>query len=42
MRVSAYDMYIQNYHMSSEAWSTMLTEFQISKLKLSQNQLWML
>jgi TRAP-type mannitol/chloroaromatic compound transport system substrate-binding protein len=33
MRVSAYDMYIQNYHMSSEAWSTMLTEFPNIKVK---------
>jgi TRAP-type mannitol/chloroaromatic compound transport system substrate-binding protein len=33
MRVSAYDMYIQNYHMSSEAWGTMLTEFPNIKVK---------
>lgn len=33
MRVSAYDMYIQNYHMSSEAWATMLTEFPEIKVK---------
>ena len=33
MRVSAYDMYIQNYHMSSEAWATMLTEFPNIKVK---------
>ena len=33
MKVSSYDMYIQNYHMSSEAWSTMLTEFPNIKVK---------
>ena len=33
MRVSAYDMYIENYHMSSEAWSTMLSEFPTIKVK---------
>ena len=33
MRVSAYDMYIQNYHMSSEAWANMLTEFPTIKVK---------
>lgn len=33
MRVSAYDMYIQNYHMSSEAWANMLTEFPNIKVK---------
>ncbi|KAB7889314.1 TRAP transporter substrate-binding protein [Poseidonibacter ostreae] len=27
MRVSAYDMYIQNYHMSSEAWAKMEKEY---------------
>ena len=33
MRVSAYDMYIQNYDMSATAWSTMLTEFPNIKVK---------
>mgnify|MGYP000944267559 CR=1 FL=1 len=33
MRVSAYDMYIQNYDMSAKAWSTMLTEFPDIKVK---------
>jgi len=33
MRVSAYDMYIQNYHMSSEAWDTMLKEYPNIKVK---------
>jgi TRAP-type mannitol/chloroaromatic compound transport system substrate-binding protein len=33
MRVSAYDMYIKNYHMSSEAWANMLTEFPNIKVK---------
>ncbi len=33
MRVSAYDMYIQNYHMSSEAWANMLKEFPNIKVK---------
>ncbi len=33
MRVSAYDMYIQNYHMSSEAWDSMVKEFPEIKVK---------
>ncbi len=33
MRVSAYDMYIQNYHMSSEAWSKMHKDFPNIKVK---------
>ena len=33
MRVSAYDMYIQNYHMSSQAWATMLSEYPNIKVK---------
>ncbi len=33
MRVSAYDMYIQNYHMSSEAWSKIASEYPNIKIK---------
>ena len=33
MRVSAYDMYIENYHMSSEAWDKMITENPNIKVK---------
>lgn len=33
MRVSSYDMYIQNYHMSSEAWSKIATEYPDIKIK---------
>ena len=33
MRVSAYDMYIQNYDMSATAWSTMEKEFPNIKVK---------
>jgi TRAP-type mannitol/chloroaromatic compound transport system substrate-binding protein len=33
MRVSAYDMYIQNYDMSATAWATMQTEFPNIKVK---------
>lgn len=33
MRASAYDMYIQNYHMSSEAWQKMETEYPNIKVK---------
>jgi TRAP-type mannitol/chloroaromatic compound transport system substrate-binding protein len=33
MRVSAYDMYIQNYDMSAKAWGTMLSEFPNIKVK---------
>ncbi len=33
MRLSAYDMYIQNYHMSSEAWVKMEKDFPNIKIK---------
>ncbi|NVJ53076.1 MAG: TRAP transporter substrate-binding protein DctP [Campylobacteraceae bacterium] len=33
MRVSAYDMYIQNYHMSAEAWAKMEKEYPNIKVK---------
>jgi TRAP-type mannitol/chloroaromatic compound transport system substrate-binding protein len=33
MRVSAYDMYIQNYHMSAQAWSKMGKDFPNIKVK---------
>jgi TRAP-type mannitol/chloroaromatic compound transport system substrate-binding protein len=33
MRVSAYDMYIQNYHMSSEAWNKIAKDFPNIKIK---------
>ena len=33
MRVSAYDMYIQNYHMSAEAWSKIESDFPNIKIK---------
>ena len=33
MRLSAYDMYIENYHMSSEAWSKIATDYSNIKIK---------
>ena len=33
MRVSAYDMYIQNYHMSAEAWAKIEKEYPHIKIK---------
>jgi len=33
MRVSAYDMYIQNYHMSSEAWAKIEKDYPNIKIK---------
>ena len=33
MKVSAYDMYIENYHMSSEAWSSMKQDYPNIKVK---------
>ena len=33
MRVSAYDMYIQNYHMSGEAWAKISTDYPNIKIK---------
>ncbi|XPV52738.1 MAG: TRAP transporter substrate-binding protein [Halarcobacter ebronensis] len=33
MRVSAYDMYIQNYHMSAEAWSKIEKDYPNIKIK---------
>lgn len=33
MREAAYDMYIQNYHMSAEAWSKIATEYPNIKIK---------
>ncbi len=33
MKLSAYDMYIQNYHMSSEAWSKIETDYPNIKIK---------
>ncbi len=33
MRVSAYDMYIENYHMSANAWSKIGTEYPNIKIK---------
>ncbi|MBE0491834.1 MAG: TRAP transporter substrate-binding protein [Sulfurospirillum sp.] len=33
MRTAAYDMYIQNYHMSGDAWATMATEYPNIKIK---------
>ncbi|AXX91112.1 ABC transporter substrate-binding protein [Malaciobacter molluscorum LMG 25693] len=33
MRVSAYDMYIQNYHMNSEAWANIEKDFPNVKIK---------
>ena len=33
MRVSAYDMYIQNYHMSANAWSKIETDYPNIKIK---------
>ena len=33
MRVSAYDMYIQNYHMSAQAWSKIETDYPNIKIK---------
>ncbi len=33
MRLSAYDMYIENYHMSSEAWSKIATDYPNIKIK---------
>ena len=33
MRVTAYDMYIQNYHMSAEAWAKIETEYPHIKVK---------
>jgi len=33
MRVSAYDMYIQNYAMSADAWSKIATEYPNIKIK---------
>jgi len=34
MRVSAYDMYIQNYHMSADAWSKIASEYPNIKIKM--------
>lgn len=33
MRLSAYDMYIQNYHMSADAWSGIAEDFQEIKIR---------
>jgi len=33
MRVTAYDMYIQNYHMSAEAWAKIETDYPNIKIK---------
>ncbi|PKI80331.1 ABC transporter substrate-binding protein [Malaciobacter halophilus] len=33
MRVAAYDMYIQNYHMSADAWSKIATDYPNIKIK---------
>lgn len=33
MKLAAYDMYIQNYHMSSEAWSKIAVEYPNIKIK---------
>ena len=33
MRVAAYDMYIQNYHMSANAWQKIATEYPNIKVK---------
>jgi len=33
MRLAAYEMYIQNYHMSAEAWSKIATEYPNIKIK---------
>jgi len=33
MRLAAYDMYVQNYSMSAEAWSQMATEYPDIQIK---------
>lgn len=33
MRVSAYDMYVENYHMNSEAWANIEKDFPNVKIK---------
>ncbi len=33
MRLAAYDMYIQNYHMSAQAWADIATEYPNIKIK---------
>jgi TRAP-type mannitol/chloroaromatic compound transport system substrate-binding protein len=33
MRLAAYDMYIENYHMSAEAWAKIKTDYPNIKIK---------